>query len=90
MNSRNKVNAMTLAYISRLGFKVCFINFKTEKLDGSTLEIFGIVLISFEVENSLKKTRFFEEIFMMANTNAKVIFKMPFLALNKIDLNFAE
>lgn len=45
--SGNKVNAITPIHISKLGFKTRHTNFKAQKIDGSTLEIFEIVLTSF-------------------------------------------
>ena len=47
IDSSSKVNAITLGYALKLGLKICFTNVKTQKIDGSTLEIFGIVLASF-------------------------------------------
>ena len=46
---------MTLRYKLKLGLKVFFINVKVQKIDGSSLEIFEIVLASFQIENILKK-----------------------------------
>lgn len=43
----SKVNTMTPVYTSKLGFKVCLTNVKAQKVDGSILKIFGIVLASF-------------------------------------------
>ena len=50
---------MTLVYASRLGFQNRDINVKAQKIDSSTLQTFGMVLASFQVENKLKKAQFF-------------------------------
>lgn len=59
ISSRSEVNAMTPTYISKLGLKVCLTNFKAEKVDGSIFKIFDMVLASFQVEDKLRKSRFF-------------------------------
>ena len=59
INSGSKVNAMTPTYATKLDLKVCRTNVKAEKIDDSTLEMFGIVLVSFQVEDKLGRTRFF-------------------------------
>lgn len=38
---------MTLANTLKLGFRVYYINVTTQKIDGSTIKFFGIVLASF-------------------------------------------
>lgn len=50
---------MTAAYVLKLGFKICSTDVKAPKIDGFTLEIFKMVLASFQIEDSLKKARFF-------------------------------
>ena len=47
INSDSEVNAMTPAYVSKLGFNVCHTNVGAQKIDGSILKIFGMVLASF-------------------------------------------
>lgn len=59
LNFGSKVNTMTSVYISKLSFKVCYTNVRTQKIDSSILEIFGIVLASFYIKNKPKKTWFF-------------------------------
>ena len=47
INSGSKVNAMTPAYVLKLGLKVYHTNVGAQKSHGSILETFGIVLTSF-------------------------------------------
>lgn len=47
LNFGNEVNVMTPDYTARLGFKVQPTNVSAQKIDSSTLKIFGIVLTSF-------------------------------------------
>ena len=47
----NGVNAMTPSYVSKLGLKVHHTNIEAQKMNGSILKTFGIVLASFQVED---------------------------------------
>ena len=47
INSGSKVNAMTPGYALKLGLKVRPTDVGAQKIDGSTLETFGMVLASF-------------------------------------------
>lgn len=46
-NSRNKVNAMSPDIVEKLGPQVWKTNIGVQKIDGSMLEIFGIVIANF-------------------------------------------
>ena len=89
IDSGSEVNAMTPAYTSKLGLKDRATDVETQ-IDGSTLKTFGMVLVSFQVENKLGRARFFQETFLVADTSAEVILGMPFLTLSTVDANFAE
>lgn len=60
------------------------------QINGSTLQMFGMAWVSFQVEDKLGKARFFQETFLMADTSAEAILGMPFLTLSKVDANFTE
>ena len=47
LNSGSKVNAMSPAYAKRLGFKTRKTNVGAQKIDGSALETFGMVITDF-------------------------------------------
>lgn len=47
IDSDSKVNAMTSTYVAKLGLNVCQTNIGAQKIDGSTLQTFRIVLASF-------------------------------------------
>lgn len=91
INSSSKINVIMIsAYASILGLKVYFYDIGTQKIDGSTLEKFEIVLANFQVDNKLRKTRFFQETFLLADINVEVILSIFFLTLNNTDIQFAE
>ena len=53
MDLGSKVNAITPAYIAKLGLKVQKTDIGAQKIDGSTLDIFEMVLANFQIEDKL-------------------------------------
>lgn len=49
-----------------------------------------MVIVGFQVQDKLGKARFFQETFLVANTNVEVVFGMPFLTLSKVEVDFAQ
>ena len=90
LNSGSKVNAMSLSYAKRLGLKTRKTNIGAQKIDGSALETFGIVIADFQVEDKGGRPRFFQETFLLANTKFKVVLGMPFLEISNADVVFGE
>ena len=90
LDSGSEVNAMTLRYTSKLGLKVRITNVGAQKIDDSTCKMFGMVLASFQVEDTLGKAWFFQKIFLLADLNIEVVEKMPFLTFNIADIKFAK
>lgn len=86
INLGSEVNAMTLAYSSKLGLWVRYTNVRAQKIDGSILKTFGMVLANFQVGDKFGKARFFLETFLLANTSVEMILKMPFLIFSNADI----
>ena len=86
----SEVNAMSPAYALKLDLKVHHTNIRAQKIDGSTLKIFGMVLASFQMEDKLRKVRFFQETFLLADISAEIVLGMPFLTLSNADVQFVE
>ena len=80
---------MTSGYISKLSLKDRFINLKVHKINDSTIETFRIVLVSFQIKNTLKKAWFFKETFLLADFSIEVVLEMPFLTLNNANIKCA-
>ena len=59
LNSKNEVNAMTLAYAAQLGFKMQRTNVSASKINGSSLATYSIVIAVFQVLDKLGRSRFF-------------------------------
>ena len=81
---------MSPAYAKRLGLKTRKTNVGAQKIDGSTLETFGIVIANFQVEDKGGKPRFFQETFLVADTKFEVVLGMLFLKISNADVAFGE
>ena len=90
LDSGSKVNAMTPAYTAHLGLKVRMTDVGAQKIDGSSLAIYGMVIAAFQVVNKLGRSRFFQETFLLADISMEVVLGMPFLSLSNADVQFAE
>ena len=86
----SEVNAMTPAYVSRLGLQVHRTNIGAQKIENFNLEIFGMVLASFQVEDKYKRARFFQEAFLLADISVEVVLGMLFLTLSNEDVQLVE
>ena len=90
LDSGSEVNAISPAYAERLGLKTRKTNVGAQKIDGSALETFGMVIADFQVEDKSGRPRFFQETFLVADTKFEVILGMPFLKLSNADVSFGE
>lgn len=59
INFSSKVNAKTLAYIKPLGLQICWTDVETQKINGSSLKTFEIVIVGFWIVDKLDRARFF-------------------------------
>ena len=84
----SKVNIMTLVYMIKLFLRPKPTNVDVQKIDSYTLEIHGIILASFSLQDSQEKILFFEESFLLADISLKIVLKMPFLAFNNTNIKF--
>lgn len=50
---------MTPAYAKKLGFWMRKTNVGAQKIDGSILETYGMVITGFQTENKLRRSKFF-------------------------------
>ena len=90
INFGNKVNAMMPAYAPNLGLKVRWTDIRAQKINGSIFKMFEIVLANFQVENKFGKAWFFQETFLLAYINIKVVLRMSFFTFSNGDIQFAE
>ena len=90
LDSGSKVNAMSPAYVERFGLKTRKTNVGAQKIDGSALKTFGMMIADFQVEDKGGRPRFFQETFLLADTKFEVVLEMPFLEISNADIAFGE
>ncbi len=79
---------MNQAFAQQLGLKIRKTNVGAQKIDGTTLETYGMVVSTFSVLNQDRRQRFFEEIFLLANIRPDIVLGMLFLIMSNTDVNF--
>lgn len=89
-DSNSKVKTINLAYTTSLGLKIWPTNVKAQKINNSSLQTFGIVQASFQVNNKLGRYWFFQQNFLITNINMALILDMPFLTFSNTNVLFAE
>ena len=90
LDSSSKVNAMNPTYAKRLGLKTQKANVGAQKIDGSSLETFRMVIANFQIEDKSGKPRFFQKTFLVADTKFEVILGILFLKINNANVAFDE
>lgn len=68
---------MTSAYIAKLGLAKGINNVNVIKIDDLLLKTYEMATIRFLFQNRPKKIWLFEKTFLLANTNIKMILKIP-------------
>ena len=53
INSGDKVNAMIPAYAKKLGLRTRKTNIGAQKIDGSSLETYGMIIATFQIKDKL-------------------------------------
>ena len=90
INSHSKVNAITPAYTKKLGFQTRKTDVGAQKIDGSSLDTFKMVIPAFQVMDKLSRAWFLQEIFLLADITIEVVLEMPFLTFSNPDIQFVE
>ena len=90
LNSGSEVNVMHPAFAERLGLVVQTTNVGAQKINGTTLETYGMVVAAFSVTDQANRVRFFEETSLVANVSPNVVLGMPFLTLSSANINFPK
>ncbi len=88
LDSESKVNAMSQAFAQQLGLKIRKTNVGAPKIDGTTLETYGMVVSTFSVSDKDGRERFFEESFLLADVSPDIVLGMPFLTMSNAEVDF--
>ena len=81
---------MNPTFARKLGLHIQKTNVGAQKIDSSALETFKMVIIDFQVEDKSGKPRFFQETYVVADTQFEVILRMPFLKISNADMSFGK
>ena len=84
----SEVNVVHLAFAKEPGLPIRLTDVRVQKINGTTLETYGIVVTAFLVEDKANEVRFFEETFLVANVSPEVVLGMLFLTLSGTDIDF--
>ncbi len=88
LDLESEVNIMSLAFAQKVGFKINKTNVWAQKIDGTILETYRIIIFTFFVSDKDDKKRFFEENFLLANVKLDIVLVMTFLTMSNIDVKF--
>ena len=86
----SEVNAMHPTFVERLGLVMRTTNVGAQKIDGTTLETYGMVVAASSITDQADRIRLFEETFLVANVSPDVILGMLFLTLSSADVDFSK
>ena len=81
---------MTPAYAAKLSLVTWKTDIGIQKIDGSFLVTYEIVLTSFSVQNKLEKIRFFEKTFLLADTSIEVVLGMFSFIFSNANIQFVK
>ena len=89
-DSGSEVNAIYPTFAKELGLSIKSTDVGAQKIDGTTLDTFGMVVAAFSVTDKANRVRFFELTFLVANVSLEVVFGMLFLTLSGADFDFLD
>ena len=69
INSKSEINAIHLTFAKQLGLSVQLTNVRAQKINGTTMNTYGMVVTAFSVVDKVNWRRFFEKTFLMANVS---------------------
>ncbi len=84
----SKVNAISQAFAHQQGLKICKTNIVAQKIDGTTLETYKMVVSNFSMSDKDSRKRFFEESFLLADVKPDIVFGILFLTKSNADVDF--
>ena len=61
-----------------------------QKIDGTTLDTYGMVVAAFLMTDKVNQVKFFEKTFLVANFSLKVVYGMFLLTLSGADIDFLD
>ena len=88
MDSESKVNAMSQVFAHKLGLKIWKTNIGVQKIDGTTLKTYRMIVSTFSVSDKDDGERFFEKNFLLADVKPDIVLQMLFLTISNANIDF--
>ena len=85
INLGSEVNAIYLSFAKQLGLSIRPTDIGAQKIDGTMLDTYGMVVAALSVVDKANQVRFFEETFLVANISPDT-----FLILSNADVDFSS
>ena len=89
IKSRSEVNAIYPFFAKQLSLLIRPIDVGVQKIDGTILNIYGMVVAAFLIVDKANHVRFFEKTFLVTNVSPEVVLGMLFLILSGADIDFS-
>ena len=89
IDSKSVINAIYLSFPKQLGLSIRPIDIGAQKIDGTMLDIYGMVVAAFSVVNKANGVKFFEKTFLVANVSSEIVLQMLFLTLSNAIVDFS-
>ena len=89
VNSGSEINIIHPTFAMQLGLPIRTTDVKAQKIDGITLDTYGIVIIVFSIVDKANRVKFLEKTILIANVSSKVVFGILFLTLSSADVDFS-
>ena len=72
----SEFNVIYLIFVKKLGFLIKPINVRVQKIDGTILNTYEMVIAIFSITDKANQVRFFEKIFLVANVSPEIVLGM--------------
>ena len=89
-DSSSEVNTIYPNFTKELSLFIRPTGIKEQKIDGTTLDTYKMVVAAFLMTKKANQVRFFEETFLVANVSPKIVFGTLFLTLSGADIDFLD
>ena len=88
LDSGIEINTIHSSLARELELPIRPTNVEAQKIDGTMLDTFGIVVTAVSVTDKANRVKFFEKTFLVANVSPKIVFEISFLTLSIADIDF--
>ncbi len=88
LDSRSEVHTISPAFAQQLGLKICKTNVGAQKINGTALETYEMVVSIFFVSDKDGRERFFEKSFLLVDVKPEIVLRIPFLTMSNVDIDF--